>query len=348
MRVLHITTNYPTPEHPAFGTFVQSQVESLRAQGVECTVFYVNGRGSLLRYISAYFRLLWHLLTHRYELLHAHHALSGILLWMTCAPLFTPSILSYQNEVKREWGWGTFYLLAPFFRRIIFKSAPSSAPVAPAPVVPASASSASSAPQALSPSAFPIFGECFCKKVCVIPNGCDSSMFVPIPQSEAKQCLGLEEEKQYILFIDSNLRARHQKREDRFDAVLSHLKTKYPRVEPLKLRSVAPEKMPLYFNAAEMYLLCSDYEGSPNAVKECLMCNRPVVATPVGDLPYLSQHCPACVVADFSEEGLGAAAEKILTEGYDEGSSREILSSLGYGLESTAQKLLELYQEILK
>ncbi|MBQ1209061.1 MAG: glycosyltransferase [Bacteroidales bacterium] len=343
MRVLHITTNYPTTEHPAFGTFVQSQVESLRAQGVECSVFYVNGRGSLLRYISAYFRLLWHLLTHRYELLHAHHALSGILLWMTCAPLFTPSILSYQNEVKREWGWGTFYLLAPFFRRIIFKSAPSSAPVALAPVAPAS-----SAPQALSPSAFPIFGKCFCKKVRVIPNGCDSSMFVPIPQSEAKQCLGLEEEKQYILFIDSNLRARHQKREDRFDAVLSHLKTKFPRVEPLKLRSVAPEKMPLYFNAAEMYLLCSDYEGSPNAVKECLMCNRPVVATPVGDLPYLSQHCPACVVADFSEEGLGAAAEKILTKERGEGASREALLSLGYGLESTAQKLLGLYQEILK
>ena len=173
-------------------------------------------------------------------------------------------------------------------------------------------------------------------------------MFVPIPQSEAKQCLGLEEEKQYILFIDSNLRARHQKREDRFDAVLSHLKTKFPRVEPLKLRSVAPEKMPLYFNAAEMYLLCSDYEGSPNAVKECLMCNRPVVATPVGDLPYLSQHCPACVVADFSEEGLGAAAEKILTKERGEGASREALLSLGYGLESTAQKLLRLYQEILK
>jgi glycosyltransferase involved in cell wall biosynthesis len=342
MRVLHISTNYPTPEHPAFGTFVQSQVESLRAQGVECSVFYVNGRGSLLRYISAYFRLLWHLLTHRYELLHAHHALSGILLWMTCAPLFTPSILSYQNEVKREWGWGTFYLLAPFFRRIIFKSAPSSAPVALAPVAPAPAS------PSLSPSAFPIFGKCYCKKVRVIPNGCDSSMFVPIPQSEAKQCLGLEEEKQYILFIDSNLRARHQKREDRFDAVLSHLKTKYPRVEPLKLRSVAPEKMPLYFNAAEMYLLCSDYEGSPNAVKECLMCNRPVVATPVGDLPYLSQHCPACVVADFSEEGLGAATEKILTKERGEGASRDVLLSLGYGLESTAQKLLGLYQEILK
>lgn len=335
MRILHITTNYPTAEHPAFGSFVRSQVESLRAAGsatdslrsdeVECEVFYINGRvhgkGTVGRYLAETFRLLWHLLRHRYDVLHCHHALAGLVLCLTLAPLFSRTVLSYQNELSHELGRPVFYLLYPFFRRIIFKSSVA-APT--------------------------------CRKVRVLPNGCDDSLFYPRSPLACKQALSLSQDKQYILYVDSNLRARRQKREDRFDAVVARLQTEFPQVEALKLRNEAPEKMPLYYNAAALYLLCSDFEGSPNAVKECLMCNVPVVATSVGDVPFLAQHCPDCHVIEASEacvvEALSDLAASVLrseaASSREATSSREALLSLGYGLTSTAHRLLHLYQEI--
>ena len=34
MKVLHVTTNYPTPDYPIFGIFVKEQVESLQKLGL--------------------------------------------------------------------------------------------------------------------------------------------------------------------------------------------------------------------------------------------------------------------------------------------------------------------------
>ena len=39
MRVLHITTIYPTVKNPIFGVFVKEQVESLEGSGITCDVF---------------------------------------------------------------------------------------------------------------------------------------------------------------------------------------------------------------------------------------------------------------------------------------------------------------------
>ncbi len=333
MRVLHITNNYPTAEQPAFGAFVRSQVASLQAAGVDCAVFNVDGRGALWRYLWAWLRLLGHLLTHRYDVLHCHHAITGILLCLTGAPLFSKCVLSYQNSPSHEWGRGTFFLLYPFFRRIILKSRE----------------------------------EAFMggKKVCAIPNGCSSECFRPMDKAECRRELGLDAENRYVLFIDVNPRRaakRHsQKRRDRFDEALICLCERFGGpVEPLILQKENPERMPLWYNAADLFMVTSDYEGSPNAVKECLMCNAPVVATPVGDLPYLAKFCPDChVIPSFDANALAQKAWEVMTgvvggsgplseeaDGSGVRSSREALLKLGYGLEDTARKLVELYRSL--
>jgi glycosyltransferase involved in cell wall biosynthesis len=45
--------------------------------------------------------------------------------------------------------------------------------------------------------------------------------------------------------------------------------------------------MPTVMNAADCLLLTSSVEGSPNVVKEALMCNLPVIATHAGDVDEL-------------------------------------------------------------
>jgi len=44
------------------------------------------------------------------------------------------------------------------------------------------------------------------------------------------------------------------------------------------------EMVPMYMNAADVLLMTSRREGSPNTIKEALACNLPVVATDVGDV----------------------------------------------------------------
>jgi teichuronic acid biosynthesis glycosyltransferase TuaC len=44
MRVLVVTAMYPTPEHPEFGSFVRTQVESLRNAGVDVELLVLRGR----------------------------------------------------------------------------------------------------------------------------------------------------------------------------------------------------------------------------------------------------------------------------------------------------------------
>src|ERR1700751_4961792 len=70
---------YPTAEMPAFGTFVRDQVESLRGAGVTVDVLLVNGRANRWNYLWGFFRFWAVLLRQRYDLIHAHYILSGII-----------------------------------------------------------------------------------------------------------------------------------------------------------------------------------------------------------------------------------------------------------------------------
>ncbi len=57
MKVLVITNMYPTPKYPSFGTFVEEQVNSLRKEGVDVDVLFVNGIKGKINYLWGIFRL---------------------------------------------------------------------------------------------------------------------------------------------------------------------------------------------------------------------------------------------------------------------------------------------------
>ena len=314
MRVLHITTNYPTPEFPIFGIFVKEQVESLRKTGVDCDVLYCDrkGRGTWM-YLTYIPRIWWRILIGRYDVIHCHHVLSALLCTCTLWPLFKKCVVSYQNDPTTEWKVNCFGLIHTLFRRIIIKN---------------------TSPY-LSKS-----------KTVYLPNGCNESFFVPMDKAEARKRLGLDPEAVYVLYMDSNKWGRTQKRKDRFDCTLDLLKTDYPSIQSIELYNTPRDLIPAYMNACDLHLISSDFEGSPNSVKECICCNTPVVSTDVGNVRDMIGDIPGCrVVDDFSAEALAEAVRQVL-ENREVFNGRDIFLKKGYSLFAVAEKLKSVYEQL--
>jgi glycosyltransferase involved in cell wall biosynthesis len=107
----------------------------------------------------------------------------------------------------------------------------------------------------------------------VLPCGVDLERFRPIPRADARAELGLDPAQPCVLFAADP--SRSAKRYDRAVAVAGD-------VALLTLGGVAPDRVPLFVNAANAVLVPSEHEGFGLAVLEALACEVPVLATPVG------------------------------------------------------------------
>jgi len=112
MKILHITNNYPTENHPIFGIFVKEQIDSVSNLGVENEVFFINGRElGRKAYWSSIKELRKKLKNAEYDVLHCHHSLSAIVLFLTLRFLRFKKIVSYQNPPEKEGGLFLFKLV---------------------------------------------------------------------------------------------------------------------------------------------------------------------------------------------------------------------------------------------
>lgn len=318
MKVLHITANYPTPEHPVFGIFVKEQVESLRNEGVECDVFFSNGKeeGGMKAHRASIKKVRKLLRENHFDVIHCHHSISGLILLLAGGTVGHKCVVSYQNDPTREFGgMRLFRLLYATFDRIIIKNTTDLLTK---------------------------------KKTVYLPNGTNAEFFRPMDRNTCKEKLGWDLNKHYILYMDSNKGTRTQKRHDRYEEVLELLKKDFDNVVSVELSNTPREEIPTYMNACNLHLMTSDFEGSPNSVKECLCCNTPVVCTPVGNVPDMMGDIPGCYVTKgFTAEELALCVKKVLTS-KEPFNGRELFLSKGFGIKNVAEKLKALYCEMLK
>ena len=314
MKVLHITCNYPTAEHPVFGIFVKEQIESLQTIGVECDVFFSNGKeeGGLKAHKASIKIVRCLLKENHYDIIHCHHSISGLILLLSGGAFRNKCVLSYQNDPTREFGgkW-LFRLLYPFFNTIIIKNTSSYLKK---------------------------------KKVAYLPNGTNANFFKPMDKEACKEKLGWDKDRHYILYMDSNKGTRTQKRHDRYIQTLDIVRESIPSIVSIELSNTPRQEIPIYMNACDLHLMTSDFEGSPNSVKECLCCNTPVVCTPVGNVPDMMGDIPGCYVTEgFTAEELASCVKKVLTS-KEPFNGREQFLAKGYGIVTVAKKLKALYE----
>jgi teichuronic acid biosynthesis glycosyltransferase TuaC len=117
----------------------------------------------------------------------------------------------------------------------------------------------------------------------VIPSGIDLDRFQPQTRAEARQQLGWDLDTPVILFNAGISPA--VKRLDLAEQSLDFLHETIPEAHLHVLNGTTPhDRLPLYMNASDCLLLTSDFEGSPDIIKEALACNLPIVSVDAGDV----------------------------------------------------------------
>jgi glycosyltransferase involved in cell wall biosynthesis len=309
VRVLVVTSLYPSAEHPERGRFVADQVESLRAiHGVEVEVFRFEPGGASFMHAARDLRR-----AHRrddFDVVHAHHGLGG---W-TARSLGrrAPLVVTFHGtDLEHE---------------VVGRMSQALARVA---ALPATVSAD------LARRRLPGAGRT--QRVAVLPTGIDLERFRPIPRSEARAQLGLDPGGRYLLFPADP--ARPEKRHDRASGLARAVDAQL-----LVYERVDPERVPLYVNAASAVTVTSEREGFGLAALEALACDVPVLSTDVGIAPLALAGIEGALCAPYAPETWARVADQHLSapEPRVNGRARASL----FGRDRMAQRVFKTYVDL--
>lgn len=326
MRVLQVTNMYPCASDPGFGSFVKAQIDSLQALGIECEVFFIEGYRSQLNYLSAIPKIMKRVKEGRFDLVHAHYGLSGLSAWPQRVLGSVPLVVSYcgddlyghANSFGKPTRSSLFWV---YWHKLLSRSADAC-------IV------KSAAMGRLLPINDPV----------IIANGVDFEKFQPLDQAECRRQLNLDTATRYILFPYNPSRKRKN-----YAAVAEALPLLRARlsapVEILVVKGVPHAQLPLYMNAADVMILASCWEGSPNAVKEAMACNLPVVSTPVGDVPELFAGLADHYICQTTPADIADQLFKVL-QTPQRSQARAAMDFLR--MERVAQRVIDVYHQLLR
>jgi len=175
----------------------------------------------------------------------------------------------------------------------------------------------------------------------IIPNGVDFEFFEPIPRGVAVEEVGWDQDASHILFPYGTDRAvkNYELAESVAEMVISESSKD---VHFHHLGDVLYEKMPYYMNAADVVLITSKREGSPNTVKEALACNTPVVSTDVGDVRERVANVQGSMVNSSIPQLVDGVLTALNTEDCN---GREEVRDVSW--DAVSADILEVYKKVL-
>lgn len=321
MKVLAVTAIYPSAEKPAFGTFVRAQVEALREAGVEVDVFVLQGRNRKLMYPKAIFELRQWLNKTSYDLIHTHYGYVGIVgrTQFRCPVVMTfhgSDILGGINQQGKRTFFSHFEVLSS---KIVGALA-----------------------DAVIVQTRQMANQFRRKDVHVISHEVNLDLFHPIDREQARQTLGLDPHKKYLLFAAHPDNA--VKRFPLAQAAAEALKQQDKDVELLVVYKETQERLNDYMNACDALVFPSYQEGSPNIIKQALACNLPLVATDVGDVRDMVGDTQQCYICPPTADAF-ADKLRLILETRQRSNGREKVQHLSAPL--VAERIIRVYERTI-
>ena len=294
---------------------IQNQANSLITKGVSVEHFVIQNKG-FSGYLKNIIKLRKFLKKKKYDLIHAHYSFSGFVVSLTFNK--TPIIVSLM-------GSDVFYSKLSLYIIRFFNTF--------------------------------FWHECIVKneemknnigdkKVIVLPNGVDIQKFKPLDKSVSQKYLNWNQSKVHLFFCSQP--KRYEKNYKLVESALKLIKEEID-FEIHFAEGINNNEINYYYNASDVVLLSSLWEGSPNAIKEAMACNRPIVSTQVGDIGELFTDTIGCFIAQFNPEDYSRKIRTALRFGERNiTNGRNRIMELGLDSKNISFKLINLYRVISK
>jgi len=294
-------------------SIVKKQGESLIKSGVDLEFFTIKGKG-LFSYLKHIFILHKHLKNNIYDLVHAHYSYSAYVASLAgCKPLVVS--LMGSDMVSGLLG----KLLIDLFsflswNKVIVKSL-----------------------SMLKTSGL--------KRALIIPNGVDIDTIETLEKDSHifKELSSIKAHNKTILFASDpeRISKNFNLAQKSIAKINCDLRVVYNKLHEEIINEIIQ---------ADVLLLTSLWEGSPNIVKEAMACNCPVVATDVGDVCWLFGDEPGHFLTSFDPQDVADKIKQALqfSEKYGRTNGRQRIIKLGLDADTVANKIIGVYQEVLE
>lgn len=285
---------------------IVNQGQSLIDLGYQVSYFTIKGKG-LSGYTQNIFTLRRYIKNNRFDIIHAHYSLSAFVAKLGGAKPLVVSLMGSDVKAKGYYKKIIYFLSKYFWKTIIVKSEDMKISLG-------------------------------IENVHIIPNGVNFEKFKPIKKSEALDKTQWNGNKTNILFA-----ANPERQEKNFKLAKDSFDMLDSNTYELKcLVNVPNQDIPYYLNSADVVILTSLWEGSPNVMKEAMACNRPIVATNVGDIQKVIKNTRGCYVTSFDPEEIKNKIEQASKIQITNGRSK--IEHLEASI--IARKLINIYQAI--
>ena len=290
---------------------VKSQADSLKNKEVELEVFPIIGQG-LRGYLKNISKLKKQILIFKPDIIHSHYSFCGIIASLATKKIpIVASLMGSDTHQSKLMKLTIRYFANYRWSKTIVKSEDMKIRLG-------------------------------LNNAVILPNGVDLNLFKLLDKKECRNKLGWDLDKKYILFASNP--ARPEKNFALAKQTIENLNN--DKIELKVVYDVDHKLMLIYLNAADVLLLTSKWEGSPNIVKEAMACNIPVVATEVGDIKFLFGNIEGYYYTNSFPDILAEKINYILDNDIKPNGHQRIID-LKLDSESIADKLIQLYQELL-
>ena len=291
--------------------FVRDQVVSLKKLGIEADFFAIKRRGAL-GYFHSYMQFLGILRERKYDLIHAHYGLSGLLSAMQWK---VPCVITFHgSDINVIWVRPLSFLASRLSAYNIF--------VHPSQHSKLLASS----------------------RYAIIPCGVDLKTFFPLDRNSCRRKMKLEINRVYGLFSSG-----FSKEVKNYSLAKNAIDLLGIDINLIELKGYSREEVNLLMNAVDFLIVTSFSETGPVVVKEAMACNLPVVSTDVGDVRWVTRDLAGCYLTSFDPGDVAAklkiAADFAKKDGRTRGRDRII--ELGLDSEIVARRIWDVYESVL-